>query len=151
MKENTLKRIIRKSGRKPTNCKCQACKEQCKTPCLGTPQDIMRLIDAGYADKLMPTQWLVGMVVGKLNFPIPMVQAIQTDKGWCIFHKDGLCELHNLSLKPTEGRLSHHDIKPECYVFSKSISFNVAKTWLSDENQELVKVIFNLGKGESNE
>lgn len=144
MRENILRKIIRKSGRKPSNCKCQACKNQCKTPCLGTPQDIMRLIDAGYGDKVMPTHWLVGMVIGKIDYPISMVQAIQMDDGWCVFHKNGLCELHNLLLKPTEGRLSHHDVKPENYIFSKGLAYNVAKEWLSRENQELVEKIFKI-------
>ena len=144
MKENVLQKIIRKSGRKPTNCKCQECKNQCRTPCLGTPQDIMRIIDAGYGDKVMPTQWFVGVVLGKLSYPIPMVQAIQADNGWCIFHKDGLCELHNLSLKPTEGKLSHHAVKQENYVFKKGLAYNVAKEWLSSDNQELVEKIFKI-------
>lgn len=150
MAENILQKIIRKSGRKPSNCKCRACKDQCRTPCLGTPQDIMRLIEAGYADKVMPTQWLVGMVLGKIDYPIQMVQAIQMDEGWCVFHKDGLCELHNLSLKPTEGRLSHHAVKSENYVFSKGLAYNVAKEWLSYGNQELIKEIFKIYNIETN-
>ena len=144
MKENIVQKIIRKTGRKPVECKCEACKNQCKTPCLGTPQDIMRLIEAGYKESLMPSEWLVGMILGRLNYSISMVQATQTDNGWCVFYENGLCKLHNLNLKPTEGRLSHHSVKPENYVFSKSISYNVAKEWLTYDNKELVKEIFSL-------
>lgn len=144
MKENVQKKIIRKTGRKPIECKCELCKAQCKTPCLGTPEDIMKLIDAGYKDFLMPSEWLVGIALKKLDYSIAMVQAIQKDDGWCIFYEDGLCKLHNLNLKPTEGRLSHHTIKPENYVFSKGIAYNVAKEWLAYENKELIEKIFNL-------
>lgn len=144
MKENVFRKIIRKTGRKPVECRCESCKNQCKTPCLGTPQDIKRLIESGYKDYLMPTEWAVGLVLGRLDYTIPMVQAIQKDDGWCIFYENGLCRLHTLNLKPTEGCLSHHSLKPENYVFRKGISYNVAKEWLADENRELVEEIFSL-------
>lgn len=137
--ENSLRKIIRKTGRKPSECKCQSCKSQCHTPCLGTPEDIQRLIEAGYKDKLKPTLWLVGMALGKLDYPIHMIQAIVTDDGWCVFRQnDGLCSLHDKGLKPTEGRLSHHTLKAENYSFSKGINYNVAKEWLEDKNYEVV-------------
>lgn len=38
--------------------------------------------------------------------PIEMIQPIVKD-GWCAFRRpDGLCELHDLGLKPTEGVLA---------------------------------------------
>ena len=136
---NNLQKIISKTGRKPTGCKCESCKNQCRTPCLGTPEDIQRLIEAGYKDKLKPTIWLVGMVLGRLNHPIHMIQATITDDGWCVFRQnDGLCSLHNLGLKPTEGKLSHHSIKAENFNFSKGLSYNVAKEWLEPRNYDLI-------------
>lgn len=142
MAESGLSKIIRKCGRKHTDCKCQECKKQCRTPCLGTPEDILKLIEAGYIDQLKPTYWAVGLVLGKLDYSIAMVQAEQTDQGWCIFHKDGLCQLHDSGLKPTEGKLSHHSLKPENYVFSKGLSYNVAKEWLDTSNFEVVQTVF---------
>lgn len=139
--ESALERIIRKTGRRPVQCKCRECKEQCRTPCLGTPEDILRLIEAGYKDKLYRTGWCVGLILGKTDHTIPMVQALQTSSG-CIFFKDGLCELHELGLKPTEGRLSHHSIKAENYKFSKSLSWNVAKEWTDAGNRDIVQRIF---------
>ena len=108
IKETQLQRIIRKTGRKPCECKCSLCRMQCHTPCLGTPQDIERLIDAGYAE-------------------------------YCIFYHNGLCELHDKGLKPTEGRLSHHSTRLDNFKASKSISWNVAKEWLSEENAEVIE------------
>ena len=121
MSESALHRIMRKTGRKPVECRCKACQAQCKTPCLGTPDDILRLIGAGYGERLKMTYWCVGMLLGKINYSIPMVQAIQTDKG-CTFFHDGRCELHAKGLKPTEGRLSHHTITQENMKFSKMLS-----------------------------
>lgn len=131
--ETTFEKIIRKTGRKPVECKCKLCQSQCHTPCLGTPEDIEKIIDAGYKDKLSVTIWGIGMLLGAINFPIPMIQAIQTDTG-CIFQENGLCILHDKGLKPTEGKLSHHSTKIDNFKFSKSISWNVAKEWISEDN-----------------
>ena len=140
IKETQLHRIIRKTGRKPCECKCSLCKMQCHTPCLGTPQDIENLIDAGYADNLAPTLWGVGMIMGVIDIPIPMIQAI-AGKEYCVFSHNGLCELHDKGLKPTEGRLSHHSTRINNFKASKSISWNVAKEWLSEENADTIERI----------
>lgn len=139
--ETSLQRIMRKTGRKPIECKCQKCKQQCKTPCLGTPEDILRLINAGYKERLAITHWWVGIARGKLDFPVIMIQARQEENGYCTFYHDGLCELHDLGLKPTEGRLSHHSITKENFKFGKSLSWNVAKEWMDMRNGEIVEEI----------
>ena len=139
--ETSLQRIMRKTGRRPIECKCQKCKQQCKTPCLGTPEDILRLIKAGYKERLAITQWWVGIARGKLDFPVIMIQARQEENGYCTFFHDGLCELHDLGLKPTEGRLSHHSITKENFKFGKSLSWNVAKEWMDMRNGEIVEEI----------
>ena len=130
----TFHYISQKSGRKPTNCKCEKCKSQCHTPCLGTPEDIIKLIDAGYKDRLSPTLWAVGMLMGLTDKPIKMIQARREDSGWCTFFHNGLCELHDSGLKPTEGRLSHHSIKIDNFVPKKSLSWLVAREWLPFQN-----------------
>lgn len=125
---------MQKSGRKPTACKCQRCKMQCHTPCLGTPEDINKLIRAGYQDRLAVTIWGVGMLLGLIDHPIKMIQARCEENGWCTFYHDGLCELHDKGLKPTEGRLSHHSTKLDNFVPKKSLSWLVAKEWLPLQN-----------------
>ena len=139
--ETSLQRIMRKTGLRPIECKCQKCKQQCKTPCLGTPEDILRLIKAGYKERLAITHWWVGIARGKLDFPVIMIQARQEENGYCTFFHDGLCELHDLGLKPTEGRLSHHSITKENFKFGKSLSWNVAKEWMDMRNGEIVEEI----------
>ncbi len=77
------------------------------------------------------------MLVGAIPFPILMVQALQTEHG-CVFWKNGLCELHDLKLKPTEGRLSYHVLTEENICFGKSLTWNVAKEWINVENIPLI-------------
>lgn len=140
LKETQLNRIIRKTGRKPCECKCSLCKMQCHTPCLGTPQDIEKLIDAGYAGNLAPTLWAAGIMMGVIDFPIPMIQAIAGEE-YCVFFQNGLCKLHDLGLKPTEGRLSHHSTRIDNFKVSKSIAWNVSKEWLAVENADTIQRI----------
>lgn len=134
--------ISRKTGMKPSHCRCRLCQQQCHTPCLGTPSDISRLIEAGYGDRLKPTIWEAGIVMGITDHPIPMIQA-RIEGDWCTFFHDGLCELHNKGLKPTEGKLSHHSMTLERWTPKKSLSWNVAKTWEEKENQEIIREIIN--------
>lgn len=134
---------MRKTGRKPIECKCRECKKQCATPCLGTPEDILRLLRAGYRDRLAPTEWCVGMMFGRIPYAISMVQAIQTQDG-CTFFHNGLCELHTLGLKPTEGRLSYHTITKENVNFSRLLSWNVAKEWTNKKNAAVMNEIYRL-------
>lgn len=143
IKETQLERIIRKTARKPCECKCKLCKEQCHTPCLGTPQDIEKLIEAGYADMLRITFWGAEILMGVVPFPIPMVQAI-SGENYCVFFHDGLCELHDKGLKPTEGKLSHHSTRLDNFKASKSISWNIAKEWMNEENRDVIERVFNI-------
>lgn len=150
VKLSPLQRIIMKTGRKPIECKCHLCKRQCHTPCLGTPQDILRLMDAGYTDRLKPTDWLAGVVMGVTKEPILLIQPECLDGAYsglidlgvnshCTFQReDGLCELHDKGLKPTEGRLSHHSVKLDNWKPSKSISWAVVQEWLDPQNADVV-------------
>ncbi len=137
--EPTFNYIMRKSGRKPTACSCKKCQEQCHTPCLGTPEDINKLINAGYADRLAPTLWAAGISMGVTDRRIKMVQPRQEDNGWCTFFHDGKCELHDTGLKPTEGRLSHHSQRLDNFNPKKSIAWLVAKEWLPLQDHLKVK------------
>jgi hypothetical protein len=107
MSETTLEKISRLSGIKQISCACEACKDACRTcPCIGTPEDIDRLVTAGHANRLRLVLW------GACTF----------------FTENGLCELHDKGLKPTEGRLSNHngqEWNPETFL-----TLLVAKEWL---------------------
>lgn len=118
--ESTYARIQRKSGMKPTNCKCKQCASQCKMPCKGTPEDFVNLIAAGYSDRVMITEF-AGVQIG-----MPLYDK---DRDCCTFFKDGLCELHDKGLKPTEGKLSHHSTSFQSFNPKKSISHFVVQEW----------------------
>lgn len=75
-REASLQRVMRASGRVPVQCSCSICKQQCHTPCLGTPDDIERIIDAGYADRLELTNWATGIFLGVINVAVPMIQPV---------------------------------------------------------------------------
>ena len=144
--ETALQRIIRQTGREPVECGCALCRQQCRTPCLGTPEDILRLIHAGYKERLVPTLWCVGMILGRLAYPVYMVQA-RGEKDGCVFFHDGLCELHGTGMKPTEGRLSYHTITGENLEFGRSLSWNVAREWLDERNRPAIREIVRLMTG----
>ena len=95
--------------------------KQCHTPCLGTPDDIERIIDAGYADRLALTNWAAGIFLGVINIAIPMIQPV-SGKEFCAFFENGLCILHDKDLKPTEGRLSHHTVRKDNFNPTMSIA-----------------------------
>lgn len=144
MEETTFERIARESECQPSECHCELCRSMCRTPCLGTPEDIEKLVDAGYADRLVPTEWGVGMIVGLISRPIYMLQA-DTINGWCTFYHNGLCELHDKGLKPTEGKLAHHTdpIIHGNQPTSLNVAWLIAKEWMKDSNLQIIERICN--------
>lgn len=141
MENNSLQKIINSTGRKITECCCELCRAQCKIPCLGTPDDILNVIDAGYIDKLRLTFWATSMVFNKTQYPIVMVQAGTTPNG-CVFFNNGLCDLHDIGLKPTEGKLSNHTIRLDNFLFERSLPWIIAKEWLDERNlPKILKII----------
>lgn len=125
-------------------CACDKCKNMCKVPCIGTPKDIEAIIDAGYADRLKETMWMVGYLAVKEK-PIAMIQPTEKD-GWCAFRQpDGLCELHDRGLKPTEGVLASCKVVEEDDIptYETSVLRAVAHEWVKVENfGNVMKVVF---------
>lgn len=143
MNETTFQKISRKTGRKLTECKCESCKSQCRhVACLGTPEDIEKLIDAGYGDRIRSTVWGAGLIMGVYMGIIEMYQAhFDQNKGSCTFFENGLCQLHDKGLKPTEGRLSHHTITRENMDPKRALAWMVAKEWLDPANADTIERI----------
>jgi|SRR6478736_4314071 len=130
--------IAEKTGYVHSECSCTQCANMCKTPCLGTPEDILKIAEAGYSDRLTLCGWGVGMLAGVYPGFIDMIQAKVEDNGWCTFYKDGLCELHSLGLKPTEGQLAHHSQAENEVDDNNWLTWLVAKEWLNMENYNVV-------------
>jgi hypothetical protein len=110
---------------KRASCTCERCVKMCQSrPCWGTPEDMKAIIDAGLGDRLMVDMdgyydsngfAEVGPRVlcpGAVGHEGSDNDMLHVSSGWgdrypsnpCTFLKDGLCELHALGLKPTEGR-----------------------------------------------
>lgn len=142
-----IKKILDGKGYNPESelpCSCDKCKNMCKSPCLGTPRDIEAIMDAGFADKLSITKWFVGAIMAGED-PIDMI-APAYNNGWCAFRKeDGLCELHDLGLKPTEGVLT--SCRDKEVRFEDSVTRMVAGEWIREDNMaDVTRVVFKLLK-----
>lgn len=138
MEETTFEKIVRVTGAKSSACSCDRCRDQCKSPCLGTPEDIEKLVLAGYQDRLARTIWLAGKVMGITDKGVELIAPwVDKETGFCTFYKDGWCELHEKDLKPTEGRLSSHRTR---IVNDRNqvLSWAVAKEWIDPEYRDKV-------------
>lgn len=123
--------ISKRSGIISCECSCEKCRNMCRTPCIGTPEDIEKLIAAGYGNRLEITFWGVGVLAGVTDKIIKMIAPRQERNGWCTFRRpDGLCELHDKGLKPTEGRLASCKPKPKGWTLRNDITVLTAMTWV---------------------
>ncbi len=137
--EKELEKIKQITNGRESTCSCASCQQMChRAPCLGTPSDILKIAEAGHADKLAITGWAVGM---PYNIPVvPMIQAKKTENG-CIFLVKNSCTLHDKGLKPTEGRLTKGCEIDLAMDNQLPVVFAVARTWIDEENNETIKQI----------
>lgn len=129
---------------KPVSCKCNLCKLQCAAPCLGTPEDMLKIIAAGYSKKVMSIK-IEGVQV--------LIPLYDQQKKSCVFFTDGLCELHESGLKPTVGKLSHHSTNVEKFNPKKSIQRFVLDEWRNTTEEKfkfLVDKIISNGERPGN-
>lgn len=120
------------TDRRPSQCSCPRCQEMCQiTPCLGTPQDIAKLFDAGYAEHLCHTLWCGGLTIGVPEIEMVQLRAVPGG-GACPLFAAGRCTVH--AIKPTSGRLAYH---VPCSL-AESPDTAVALTWLLPSNQALI-------------
>lgn len=126
---------------KETSCTCKECVNMCKKrPCWGTPEEIKKIIDHGYAWALMRDYW-VGRFredqEGDVYIISPAIvnyqgkSAPNWPRGRCIFlNRDDRCEIY--FMRPIEARVAHHNQ-------TVGIHKEVAETWDTPEGQKLVK------------
>lgn len=117
----------------------------CRHPCWPTPDEAKAIIGVGLGDKLMVDYWinidrpdtdiLCPAVPGYEGRGAPSWREFSDKDSRCVFQSaDGLCELHDMGLKPIEGRLSlgckstYHEVTHE-YMF---------RMWDNEDAQELV-------------
>ena len=101
---------------KLSNCDCKRCQSMCYTPCCGTPEEIEKIMEAGYGDRLCLDDW-----PGEVTDIHPALKgyeggfapySVSTKEG-CTFWKEGKCELHDKGLKPLGGKYAHHAMTAE--------------------------------------
>lgn len=126
---------------KKIECACEVCRKFCEfRPCWGTPEEIKRLIEAGFGSRLM-LDWfsdetpagrdiliLTPAITGAEGQPAPF-----SPLGNCTFLKNKLCEIHHL--KPIEGRAASHLMRNELI----KTHVILAKCWETAEAQALIK------------
>ena len=98
---------------KENECSCEICQNMCKTPCIGTPLEMGKISVAGFRNRLSVSFWAYGKLVGTHDKLIQIIAPMYDEKKeCCTFFVNGKCELHNLGLKPTEGRYASHENIP---------------------------------------
>jgi hypothetical protein len=123
------------TGQTENSCACSLCRDMCKTvPCMGTPGDILRIINNGFIEKLIWTDWAAGVKFG--IDPVTMIQPRQLPNGHCSFlTADNKCELHDKGIKPIEGKLAAHNVS------GFRLSYVVARTWFFKRNDRTIELI----------
>lgn len=87
------------------------------------PDDVDRLLDAGYQDKLevaLPFDRRLGVY-----WPVVKPKRVG-DFGACVFFNErGLCDLHDIGLKPIGGQLAIHNLP------DNGLDVSIAASWSS--------------------
>jgi hypothetical protein len=99
--------------------------------------DLGKIIEAGYADRLMLDYWGTDFDTEDILILAPAIKdyckkhAPFFPIGTCNFFNGGLCEIHQI--KPLEGKTN--SCKPPHY----DIHFRLAQTWDTEEGRKLVE------------
>lgn len=132
------------------NCKgCTDGEKFCRRPCWGTPDDIKKIIKAGYGERLMVDYWSVRdgedveiVCPANPNYEAscaPEVTFLSFGGGdllsGCTFQGDDkLCEIYKI--RPFEGKTS---CCKRTRKETEDLHEKVMKTWNTEEGKELVK------------
>ena len=109
-----------------------------KSPCWGTPDEIRRIMDAGFSDKLTlhvsaPSQ------SGPYTFMVQpkTIGSRLTNQNWpdgqCEFlDANDRCALHDMGMKPLQGRVALHGKD------ARGLRGYIADLWRAEEAQQVV-------------
>lgn len=122
-------------------CNCNVCVSFCyHRPCWGTVEEMKKIIDAGYGNKLMQDYWSSEGEKEDILIIVPAVKGFEQTcapffpTGKCAFlNNDNLCILHDKKLKPIEGRITYH-VKQLKDNFHEEL----IKEWDTEEGRKLV-------------
>lgn len=127
---------------KESKCSCDRCKAMCKRPCWPTPKEAKKLIDRGYAKRLMMDYWASEPNIYIICPALKGYEGMETpwwpsgERGCTFQDSKGLCEIHGKHLKPIEGRIAHHNEIGRGHGFN--LHQTVAKLWDSKEGRDIV-------------
>lgn len=125
-----------------SNCSCEKCVRMChRKPCWPIPLEAKNLIDAGFANKLALDWWWSMKDDKDIALLSPAFTPEFTEdpfkipfgKGTCVFLNIDKCDLHNLGLKPFEGRIA------SCKEKHETLHKFVARTWDNDDARSLIE------------
>lgn len=156
-----LQSFLSERAREVTECQCKDCQEACqRTPCLGTPQDMQRLIERGHREHITWVDWCGGHEHGITSIPMLALRADFEERaaqqktfiefliasegfmgGTCPMwdRTTGLCKIH--AYKPTEGKMGNcHPGKP--ISIRESPTLAVVFSWMLPGNRPLVRELF---------
>ena len=121
---------------KQSECDCKTCRGLCSmVPCMGTPQDIKAIIDAGRGH-ILTRKWHLGSCChGMPPLDIVMVRNVVIGSGCSQFDGEH-CAIHHTGLKPSEGKFANH-------AETHSSFWAIASMWFLEENAELVEWLRN--------
>lgn len=100
----------------------------CKnSPCIPTPDEVVRIIDAGYYKDMAVTTVLIPGQAYQCVMPKAVKDTSSETGERCVFldHR-GLCALHDKGLKPIEGRFA---LCGTTTLDSIKLRYMVLKTW----------------------
>ena len=133
-----LRGLIRRGKVKADVPEPELCRE---VMCLGTPGDIVRLINAGYIHLLRVVT--VKMVAlhkegAAMHKDIHMVQ-LDAGEGGCVMYKQGRCLLREYDLTPVMGRLHHLLDGLGWDAVEKTAFQNMVLEWDDEKNAPAVR------------
>lgn len=127
-----------------SECSCERCQKMCSgsRPCWGVPKDINRIIEKGFANRLMLDYYEGELDNKTIRYTEILSPALKGYEGshapfWpvgrCTFYTDdGLCEIHDI--KPTEGCVVDHEKGYE------GLHTSLVELWAKRSGKEAVKL-----------
>ena len=138
---------------------CTGCKKGISMcyhmPCMGTVEDMERLLDAGYAKNIMLDWWCGGKFEGKpfkddVAYLVPAIEGLEGKSapfirhGKCNLLVDNLCSLHDKGLKPIQGRMAcctqdktNQDTSDNEVIGDER--HNILHTWNTQKGKDLIE------------
>lgn len=107
--------------------------------CLGTPDEIARLINAGYGNLLRPGVAMVTDGNEKDDVKVVMVQLTTDQDGHCVMNRNGKCLLQDLGLTPHVGKLHLSATESGSAPAIKGAFLDVIEQWADIRNVSAIK------------